>query len=157
MKCKYLKLRSKKGIRYYYCSLLKKEIQVTNCYSCTKKEYKEYKTLNKRSKKLNKAEKERFSIIYHSFDKCAECGLKSPKIAIDKNEVFEGAYRQTSIKYGMVVPLCRSCHQKFDIDRVMNLKYKDMFQREFMKNHSLEEFLDLFKKDYSYLYKQKKD
>lgn len=157
MKCKYLKIRSKKGIRYYYCSLLKKEILVKNCYNCTEKEYKIYNTLKKRTYSLSKKENKRFSIIYRSFDKCAECGVKTLNNGIDKNEVFEGAYRQLSIKLGMIVPLCRDCHQRFHSDRVMNLKYKDMFQREYLKNHTLDEFLELFKKDYSYLYKQKKD
>lgn len=107
--------------------------------------------MKKRSRKLNLKEKNRYSIIYQDLTKCAECGSK---IGIEKNEVFEGAYRQTSIKFGMVVPLYQKCHKRFHSDRLFNLKYKSMLQKQFMKKHSLEEFISVFKQDYIYLYEK---
>ena len=116
MNCKNFRIRQKirNGKRniYYYCVLLKKEIDSSCWHECDKKEYKQYTPLKKRSKRQNKLERERYSIIYHNLQKCAECGLKNGSFDerigtishIDKNEVFEGSYRETSIKNGMIVP-----------------------------------------------------
>lgn len=155
-KCKFLRIRSKKNKYYGYCIKYKKEV---NLYcKCSDIEYKEYKALNKRTNKLNKKEKERFSIIYQDLNKCAECGLKhgsfdtinNTYIKVSKNEVFEGAYRQISIKLGMVCPFCDKCHDRFHNDILFNLKYKVMFQKEYLKNHSIDEFISVFKQDYIY-------
>lgn len=164
MNCKYFKTRTKtrKGIKkiYHYCTLLKMETTHQNCGCCENKEFKQYKStlqcktpMKNRSSKLNKREKNRYSIIYQDLTKCAKC---ESKIGIEKNEVFEGAYRQTSINYGMVVPFCRDCHDEFHNDIITNLTYKVMFQKEFMKNHSLEDFIQIFKQDYIYVLEQKK-
>ena len=49
MNCKNLKIKSKKGKRYIYCNLLKKEITFNNCNNCGYKEYKIKKcTINKK-------------------------------------------------------------------------------------------------------------
>lgn len=153
MNCKYFKTRTKtrKGIKkiYNYCTLNREEITYDNCKKCNKYECKIKTPLKNRSSKLNKREKNRFSIIYQDLTKCANCGSK---IEIEKNEVFEGAYRQTSITYGMIVPFCRRCHKRFHNERLFNLKYKAMFQIKFLETHLLEEFIEIFKQDYIYLY-----
>lgn len=157
-KCKNFKIRSKKYKRYCYCTLLKKEVPFSCYKECGYKEYKEYKKIRNRTYKQNKKEKERFSIIYQNFNKCAECGLEqgtfdtvnNTYINISKNEVFEGAYRQLSIKYGMVCPFCQKCHDRFHNDVLFNLKYKVMFQKEYLKSHSIDEFIYAFKQDYIY-------
>ena len=152
MYCKNLKFRTKKGIKYTYCSILKKEINKSECnYNCKYKEYKTYTPIKKRSNKLIKREKERYSIIYQDLSRCCLCGSK---IGIELNEIYEGSYRQRSIDYGMVTPLCHNCHKLFHNDSNVNLYYKVMFQKEFMKNHTLEEFIDLFGQNY--IYKQQK-
>lgn len=70
--------------------------------------------------------------------------------------MFEGAYRQTSIKYGMVAPMCskETCHKRFHNNRMFNLKYKAMLQEKFLETHNLEEFVCIFKKNYVYLYNE---
>ncbi len=153
MKCKSLKIRSKKYKSYYYCSILKREIKIDECYNCTHKEYKIYNPLKKRTYMQSKKEKDRFSIIYQDLTKCCVCGSK---IGIELNEIFEGAYRQTSIKYGMVAPMCETCHKRFHNDRLFNLYYKKKFQTQFEKLYSHDLFISLFKQDYIYLYKKKK-
>lgn len=161
-KCKNFKIRSKKYKRYCYCTLLKKEVPFSCYKECGYKEYKEYKKIRNRTYKQNKKEKKRFSIIYQNFNKCAECGLEqgtfdtvnNTYINISKNEVFEGAYRQLSIKYGMVCPFCQKCHDRFHNDVLFNLKYKNMFQRKFINSHSKEEFVSIFKQDYIYKLEQ---
>ena len=150
MKCKYLKIRTKKGIKYCYCSLHKKEVGF-KC-KCNKIEYKTYKQLNKSQNTLKKVsktrstlEKHRYSIIYQDLSKCAVCGLNK---GIEINEVFMGRNRNNSMKYGMCMPLCHEHHEQFHNDREMQLYYMKMFQTRFEENGSHEEFMNIFKKNY---------
>ena len=153
MKCKYHRIRSKKYQYYGYCTKFKKEVSLY-CKDCKEDiEYKEQKPLKLRTNKQAKKEKERFSIIYRDLTKCCVC---SSKIAIEKNEVFSGSYRQKSIELGMVCPFCRDCHNRFHNDIMFNLFYKVMFEKEYLKNHTKEEFISNFGKDYISKLEQKK-
>ena len=145
-KCKYLKQRQKDYKWYGYCTK-KKEIVPLFCKECNNIEYKEKKTLKLRTNKQSKREKERFSIIYPDLTKCCNCGSKT---GIEKNEVFEGAYRQISIRLGMVCPFCKKCHDVFHNDIMFNLFYKVMFEKEYLKSHTKEEFIANFGQDYEY-------
>lgn len=145
-KCKYLKQRQKNYKWYGYCTK-KGEIVPLFCKGCNNIEYKEKKTLKSRTNKQAKKEKERFSIIYPDLTKCCNCGSK---IGIEKNEVFEGAYRQISIRLGMVCPFCKKCHDVFHNDIMFNLFYKVMFEKEYLKSHTKEEFIANFGQDYEY-------
>ena len=145
MNCKHLTLRSKKGKKYYYCRLMKEEISLSYCQECDSKEYKIYKPLKKRTYKQIKKEKNRFSIIYHNLTKCCNCGST---IGIELNEIYEGAYRKRSIEYGAVAPMCHNCHTRFHNDSAFNLYYKVLFEKEFLKTHSQEEFVKTFGQDY---------
>ncbi len=157
MACKYYKIRKKNNKKekriYYYCSYQRKEINYIICKGCP---YKEYKSNNNQIKKctykLTKAEKNRFSILYNQLDKCCICGNPS----VELNEVYEGAYRQLSIEYGMVIPLCNLHHKQFHNNRLFALYYKALFQKEFEKTNSHEEFIKIFKKNYIYLYEKEK-
>ena len=151
-KCKYLKQRQKNYKWYGYCTKRRKIVPLF-CKECDVVEYKEQKTLKSRTNRQAKREKERFSIIYRDLTKCCNCGSK---IGIEKNEVFEGSYRQISIRYGMVCPFCKTCHTQFHNDIMLNLFYKVMFEKEFLKTHSKEEFIKTFGQDYIFKLEQKK-
>lgn len=159
MACKYYKMRKKNNKKekriYYYCSKQRKEINYSNCKDCPYKQLKSSRkaAIKKRTYKLAKREKERFSILYDDLTKCCVCGSSTN---IELNEVFEGSYRQLSIKYGCVVPLCHLHHKQFHNDRQMNLYFKSLFQTEFEKTHSCEEFIKIFKKNYIYLYEKER-
>lgn len=61
-KCLHLKLRTKKGKRYFYCSRKRAVIEITDCYGCVNKEYKKVakmvvKTRLKPISKTNKVSK----------------------------------------------------------------------------------------------------
>lgn len=164
MKCKYFTIRTKKGIKYNYCRLHRKEITASCCRECVNKEYKQYKTLKSRSNKIAKKEKERFSIIYPDLTKCCECGLKTGDFdkrinmytQVEKNEIFSGSYRLISMDDGMVAPMCIYCHKIFHKDIMMNLYYKAKFQKEYLKTHSLEDFIARYGQDFIYKLEQKK-
>lgn len=97
-----------------------------------------------KSNKLAKLERKRFSLIYTNLNKCACC----PGQQVHKNEVFEGAKRSISMKYGFVIPLCPKHHDMFHNNREFALKYKKMFQKEFEKTHTREEFLKIIHHNY---------
>ena len=136
-KCKYLKQRQKNYKWYGYCTKRRKIVPLF-CKECDVVEYKELKS---RTNRQAKREKERFSIIYRDLTKCCNCGSK---IGIEKNEVFEGSYRQISIRYGMVCPFCKTCHTQFHNDIMLNLFYKVMFEKEFLKTHSKDSVKTIF-------------
>ncbi len=149
-------MRKRKGKVYYYCTLKKKEIPFSCYQECDKKEYKEYKPIKKRTYKLTKSEKERFSIIYHDLSKCCVEDCLTPYSKVEKNEVFEGSYRNRSIMYGAVCPMCKQHHDLFHKDNLFNLRYKVLFQQELIKDHSLEWFIKTFGQDYTIKYKKMK-
>lgn len=148
-KCKNLKQKMNKSL---YCKKKKKIIKISECSNCKNKEYEnaiysnERKiTLKNETYKQSKKEKTRFSIIYKDLTKCAIC---SSKIGIEKNEIFEGAKRNISIKYGFVIPLCRKHHNEFHDNREFALKIKRQFQEEFEKTYTREEFLSIIHRNY---------
>ena len=164
MKCNFLKVKQKNYKKFIYCDKLKQEINFNNCKNCSYKEYKQYNHIKKRSNKLIRKEKERYSIIYTNLTKCCECGLNNGDYDtrinqytyISKNEVFEGAYRSKSMQLGMITPFCIYCHDLFHNDIFFNLKYKTMFQKEYLKNHTIDEFINIFGQNYEEKLKQKK-
>lgn len=156
MKCINHRIRTKKGIKYGYCVKYKKEVALyCSCDGIDVKNVSPLKVsklltskniMKKATYKHYKKEKERFSIIYNDKSKCCICGSKIGHI--DTNEVFEGAYRMTSIKYGACNYLCRKCHIRFDNDRLFNLKEKVKFQNKFIDMYGYDWFIDTFKQDY---------
>lgn len=171
--------------RTLYCKKLNKPITFKDCSNCPFKEYKSptvsgisnrkvdfrtqqcnlknnslqsysslrVKRMKKKSYKLAKKEKERFSIIYTDLTKCCHCGSK---LAVAKNEVYEGSCRQRSIEMGMVAPFCRQCHDRFHNDIMFNLYYKVLFEKEFLKAHAQDEFIKIFGQDYIFKLERKK-
>lgn len=157
MNCIYIKKRTKQKRHYVYCNKLNKEITFNECRNCIYKEYKikEYSKMKNKSSKQVKKEKERFSIIYTDLTICCNCGSKRGHI--DKNEIFEGSHRQISMKLGMVAPFCEKCHRQFHEDIIFNLSYKVIFEKEYLKTHTKEEFIKTFGQDYIFKLKQKKN
>lgn len=66
MNCKYYRTRTKKYKKYGYCTKCKKEVSLF-CKECNTIEYKEIKTIKKRTYKLSKAETNRTSIFTYYF------------------------------------------------------------------------------------------
>lgn len=62
----------------------------------------------------------------------------------DLHEVYGGRNRKRSIENGLVVPLCRKCHQ----DRFILEWLKKFVQLEYEETHTREEFIKLIGKSY---------
>lgn len=102
--------------------------------------------MKKKSKKLAKLEKDRYSVFFGSLSMCCKCGSMSN---MTKHEVFEGRNRRNSMKYGFVIPLCVRCHQLLQNDNDFNLKWKKQSQKYFEKNiGTREDFLKIFRRNY---------
>lgn len=111
---------------------------------------KEVTAIKKKSKKLAKLEKNRFSIITKDLENCYLCtkqGIKNiPKD--DLHELIEGKNRQISMKYGLVIPICRKCHEIVTNDKTLQDKLHKVAQKEFKKHYKTENFVQIFGKNY---------
>lgn len=99
--------------------------------------------MKKKSSKLAKLERNRFSILTNNLDYCIICG----KTKQDLNEIYPGRNRQNSMKYGLVMPMCRSCHTKYTNDRNMQLYWMKLGQEKFEEMYE-EDFISIFKRNY---------
>lgn len=100
--------------------------------------------MKKKSNNLKALERKRWSILTGSLVQCYIC--KQP--ATDIHEVYGGCNRRNSMLYGFCVPLCRNCHQRATFYASENLKLKVICQKEFEKNHSRAEFMEIIGRNY---------
>ena len=176
MSCINLKIKTKKGRRFLYCDLLKKEITFDNCKDCANKEYKTKKIKNSfymHNNCENNVSKNKKRTINRK--NCAKIIKikKNPKIAkLERNrksvftnnltkcilcnnpkeelhEIFPGRNRQNSMKYNFVLPLCHKCHSINQENSQFNEFWHKKAQLYFEQHlGSREEFIDIFKKNY---------
>ena len=90
----------------------------------------------------------RYSIL-NNLDHCYFCG--KPRECI--HEVFFGtANRKISIENGFCVGLCHGHHNmntnSVHHNRIMDLKLKQLYQKEYEKNHTREDFIKLIGQSY---------
>lgn len=102
--------------------------------------------MKKKSYKITKLEKERYSIITDKLDTCYLCGM--PKNHL--HEVFFGNNRINSMKYGCIVPLCALCHSKVHNDIQIDLKLKKELEKAFIKVYDCDTdfFIKVFHRNY---------
>lgn len=92
--------------------------------------------------------KKRWSIL-NNLDYCYFCGIPSKCT----HEVFFGRNRQVSIQHGFCVGLCNYHHnfskqESVHFNHEMDLELKQLYQKEFEKNHTRAEFIELIDKSY---------
>lgn len=141
MYCKYLLKRQRKYKPYFYCKILKKEIILPCDKNCLKRNLVANRPIKNKSNKQKQLEQKRYSIITNNFNKCYYCGKEGK---MDLHEVFGGSNRKRSIKYGLVVPLCRICHGNENIITYLRIAIQKLYE----KTHSREEFIKIFGKSY---------
>ena len=93
--------------------------------------------------KIAKLEKMRYSILTKDLTKCYICGKQKQEI----HEIYEGAKRIASMKWGCCLPVCRDCHRKLHNNREFALKYKKLCQIQFEKLYDVD-FISIFYKNY---------
>lgn len=100
--------------------------------------------IKKKSSRLAKLEKNRFSIITKDLEHCYLCGNKKQEL----HELVEGKNRQASMKYGLVIPICRKCHILVTNNRTLQEKLHKVGQKAFKKHYKTENFVQIFRKNY---------
>lgn len=143
MNCKYYRTRTKKYQKYGYCTKYKKEVSLF-CKGCEEIEYKEYKSINKRTTKQAKVERNRFSLFTSNLNICIVCS--NPKEHL--HEVFFGSNRQVSMKYGLVIPVCFKCHRMIHNDSDLQDMWHIRGQELFEKVYPSLDFVSIFGKNY---------
>lgn len=101
--------------------------------------------IKQKSSKLAKLERNRFSILTNDLETCYICKKAKKK---DLHEIYEGKNRQVSMKYGLVIPVCRKCHTNITNDKTLQEKYHKVGQKVFKKHYKNENFIDIFGKSY---------
>lgn len=164
MACKYLIIKLNKK---YGCKLIKKKnniIDLSQCINCKQFKQKEYKKVNYTNKdkclrtslkkplkqvsnKRAKLEKNRYSILVNDLNVCAVCGSK---YNIAKHEIYWGKNRQNSMKYGLVIGLCKKEHHtigKFAIhnNKKLNEYWRSIARKRFEEVYSNLDFTEIFK------------
>lgn len=97
--------------------------------------------MKKKSSKLAKLERQRDKNLIKS-GICEVCGRYSKQL--DSHEIYGGSNRKRSIKHKFVKLLCRKCHDNKEIIKQLRIDT----QKEYMKTHTKEEFIDLIGKSY---------
>lgn len=101
--------------------------------------------IRKKSKKMAKLEKNRFSIIQGNDTYCYLCGISKKITKLDKHEAFEGRNRHLSMKYGLVYYLCRRCHSKATINTKVEEDLQNLAKAHFIKEYPDKDFQEIFK------------
>lgn len=167
--------KNKKRTVYLYCTELRKEITFDDCRGCEYIELREYKSNNnqmkkctknnkncafqerkspklskkvqikKKSSKLAKLERERFSLFSDDVNRCFLC---SSEYNLTYHEIFRGKNRLNSMRYGLCLRLCLYCHEKYQEDKEFNDYWHIKGQVKFEEVYSDLEFIDIFGRNY---------
>lgn len=146
MYCKSFKIKQKNYSKHFFCKKMNKIIDLNECKSCIYKEYKKSVSnglkspLKQVSKKRVKLERNRFSLFTINLDKCYFCDR--PKN--DLHELLGGRNRNNSMKYGLVLPVCREHHNEIQ----HSLEYKKIAQKKFQEVYPEINFTEVFKINY---------
>ncbi len=102
---------------------------------------KDVTAIKKKSKKLAKLERQRDKDIVKE-GICEFCGKYSKRL--NPHEIYGGSNRKRSIKHKFVKLICPKCHSN---EAIINQLRIDT-QKEYMKTHTEEEFINLIGKSY---------
>lgn len=98
-----------------------------------------YKT--NKLRRLENSRKE--SLFTNDMDHCYLCGRSKDDI----HEIYQGKNRINSIKYNLVIPLCRYCHSHLHNNYELINQLRKQGQILFEQNYDIE-FVSIFYKNY---------
>ena len=172
--CKHLKIKLN---RTFECKKAKKKIMLKDCANCQFKEYKctnysnncankEYKSNNNqirkivnnknfkqqktvkiksKSNKLAKLERKRFSLFSTDINHCYLCHSTHQ---LTWHEIFRGRNRSNSMKYGLCLRMCLSCHERLQDNKEFNEYWHKKGQALFENAYPDLDFVKVFRKNY---------
>lgn len=101
-------------------------------------------------------EEHRWSVFTDDLTHCYICNqLGEYNMADDKHEILYGSNRWNSMKWGYVLPLCRTHHNMFHDNHRLTLEWEIKCQEHFVGKYSKEEWMRIFHRDYKELKRQK--
>lgn len=81
-----------------------------------------------------------------STNRCFRCGAW---VNLDLHHIMHGtANRRLSTKYGLTCWLCRDCHVLVHCDILENRRLQKQAQTAFEREHTRQEWMEIFKKNY---------
>ncbi len=101
--------------------------------------------MKKKSNKLKQLEAKRYSILTNNLNICYICNKKRKD---DLHEIFGGSNRKKSMEWGLVIPVCRECHDKWDKDKELREQIQQEAKEEFIRRNTKEKFREEFGKYY---------
>lgn len=108
------------------------------------------KPTKKKKVKKTVSDGKRFSILTDDLESCYACGSM---VNIELHEIFFGSTRNSSKRYGLVVPLCPECHKgTYGVHgskgKLLNTTLKEEGQRAFEKRYPATDFIKVFGRNY---------
>ena len=100
--------------------------------------------MKKKSSKLQKLEKNRYSILTNDLEHCFICKMQP----VDMHEIYGGSNRKVSMANGFCVPLCRTHHNMITIGKLNDLPLKKQCQARYEETHTRNDFMKLIMKNY---------
>lgn len=100
--------------------------------------------MKKKTAKLARIERKRYSIMTDDLKRCYICGL-SP---VDIHEVYNGCHRLASMENGFCLPLCRRHHRQATEDAWFASQLKILMQLKYEKTHTRAEFMKIIGRNY---------
>lgn len=76
------------------------------------------------------------------------CYLCGSPISEEHHLIFGRGMRELSEQYGLVIQLCRTCHEEMHRNKVMMAWSKAEGQRRFEAEHGHEEYMKIFGRNY---------
>lgn len=150
--CKHLKIKLN---HTFECKKMKKAITLKSCSNCRFKEYKTQayinfknktqKPIKTRSKRMAKLERKRFSLFSEDTTHCYFCHSTHQ---LTWHEIFRGRNRSNSMKYGLCLRMCLSCHERLQDNKEFNEYWHKKGQTLFEKAYPDLDFVDIFKRNY---------
>lgn len=158
--CKYLKIKLN---RTFECKKTKKKITLKSCSNCRFKEYKsngnqikniadnkkfkqqKFVKIKPKSNKLVKLERKRFSLFSVDTNHCYFCHSTHQ---LTWHEIFRGRNRSNSMKYGLCLRMCLSCHEQFQDNKEFNEYWHKKGQALFERAYPDLDFVNIFKRNY---------
>ena len=101
--------------------------------------------LKQKTSKLAKLERNRFSLFSDNKNKCYFC---PSTYNLTWHEIFRGRNRSNSMKYGLCLRICLSCHKKYQENKVFNDEWHKKGQAMFIKTYPDLVFEDIFRENY---------
>lgn len=100
--------------------------------------------MKKYSSKRARLERNRYSVFTNDMDTCFFCG----RPRVDIHEILYGSNRLNSMKWGYVLPVCRTHHEILHKNHVLTEEWCKKCQLHFQKKYSSKDWLNTFHKNY---------